>query len=64
MGLQLIGVVKTATRGYPMSTLSVLPLEDRGDHILYTHKTADGVADMLAVLWVDRERQYFISKAS
>jgi len=40
-----------------MSTLSVLPLEERGDHISYTHKTADGVADMLAVLWVDRERR-------
>jgi len=64
MGLRFIGVVKTATRGYPMSTLSVLPLEERGEHISYTHKTADGVADMLAVLWVDRERRYFISTAS
>jgi len=27
IGLRFIGVVKTATRGYPMSTLSVLPLE-------------------------------------
>jgi len=57
MGLQLFAAVKKATRGYPMSTLSVLPLEERGDHISYTHKTADGVADMLAVLWVDRERR-------
>jgi len=60
MGLRFIGVVKTATRGYPMGTLSKLPLEDRGEHAAYAHKTADGVVDRMAVLWVDRERRYFI----
>jgi len=64
MGLRFIGVVKTATRGYPVSTLSTLPLEDRGEHVAYVHKTADGVVDMVALLWVDRDRRYFISTAS
>jgi len=30
MGLRLIGVLKTETRDYLISTLSVLPLEERG----------------------------------
>jgi len=64
MGLRFIRVVKATTRGYTRSTVSVLPLEARGQHISYTRKTADGVADMLAVLWVDREQRYFISTAS
>jgi len=64
MGLRFIGVVKMATRGYPVSTLSTLPLEDRGEHVAYVHKTADGVVDMVALLRVDRDRRYFISTAS
>jgi len=30
----------------------------------YTHTTADGVMDLMAVLWVDRERSYFIASTS
>jgi len=44
--------------------LSVLPLEERGEHFSYVHTTADGVTDVMAVLWVDRERRYFISSTS
>jgi len=57
MGLRFSGVVKTATRAFPKSTLSVLPLEDRREHVAYTHKTADGISDMISVLWVDPERR-------
>lgn len=64
MGLRFIGVVKTATRGYPMGALSVIPLQQRGDHRSFLHSTADGVTNLMAVLWVDRERRYFISSAS
>jgi len=41
----------------------VLPLEERGEHVSYVHATADGVTDVMAVLWVNRERRYFISSA-
>lgn len=51
MGLRFIGVVKTATRGYPMGVLSVVPLEERGQHASLAHVTADGVTDIMAVLW-------------
>lgn len=64
MGLRFIGVVKTSTRGYPMGTLSGIPLQARGQHVSYTHSSADGLVDMMAVVWVDRERRYFIATTS
>jgi len=47
-----------------MSTLSVVTLEEQGENVAYTHKTAEGVAEMISVLRVDRERRYFIFAAS
>lgn len=64
MGLRLSGVLKTATRGFPMQALSTMELDARGDYASYTHTTADGVVDLMAVVWVDRERRYFISSSS
>lgn len=52
MGLRFVDVVKTAVRGYPMSVLSAIPLQARGQHVLYAHANANGVKDMMAVLWV------------
>lgn len=64
MGLRFIGVVKTATRGYPMQALSTLEVTARGDHATYFHTTAEGVVDLMAVMWVDRNRRIFIASAS
>jgi len=64
MVLRFIDVVKTATRGYPMGDLSVIPHEARGQHVAYTHSTADGVTDLMELFWVDRERRYFIASTS
>jgi len=64
MGLRFIGVVKIGTEGFLFGALSVLPLEERGEHVIYVHAPADGVTDTMAVLWVDWERRYFISSAS
>jgi len=64
MGLRFIGVIKMATRGFPMSSRSAIPLQARGQHVSYTHSTADGVPDLMAVVWVDRERRYFIASRS
>jgi len=36
-GLRFIGVVKTATRGYPMKALSTLEVDTRGENATYTH---------------------------
>ena len=64
MMLRFIGVVKKETRGYRKSTLSVVPLEEQRENVAYTHTSAEGVAEMISVLWVDRERRYFIFSAS
>lgn len=50
MGLRFIGVVKTASRGYPMASLSVIPLGARGQHASYIHVNAAGLTHMMAVL--------------
>jgi len=64
MGLRFIGVVKTATRGYPMSALSTLEVATRGDHATFTHSTAEGTVKLMAMMWVDRERRCFVSSTS
>lgn len=64
MGLGFVGVVKTATRGFPMNTLSRLEMAARGDHQTYVHMGEDGAVDMMAIVWVDRERRFFVSTTS
>jgi hypothetical protein len=63
-GLQFIGVVKTATKSYPMNYLSCVPLTDCGKHHIIIQKANDGAVDMAAFVWVDWERRYFVSNTS
>jgi hypothetical protein len=60
----MIGVVKTATRNYPMKYLSNIVLHNRGDKHGVVAKDADGNVEMLAFVWMDRERRYFIGSGS
>ena len=65
MGLRFIGVVKTATKGYPMGYLSKIELHKRGDH--HGVVSFDGNSNSpntLAFVWMDRKRRYFISLCS
>ena len=64
LGLRFIGVVKTATREYPMTYLSSIELSSRGDMSGLVHKDDDGNVDMMSFVWMDRDRHYFISSAS
>lgn len=66
-GLRYIGVVKTASRGFPMSFLSTQPMCGRGSHKTTVSKISDDSEnrfEMMALCWVDRNRRYFISTAS
>ncbi len=63
MRLKFIGVVKTSTRHYPMHYLSHLVFHNRGDRHGVISKDADGNPNMMAFVWVDRERRYFIASA-
>ena len=64
VGTRFIGVVKTATTGYPMGYLSSKPMAQIGDHYSMLCKSDNGGKDMMALLWVDREKRYFIATAN
>ena len=64
---RFIGVVKTATKRYPMSYLQKIETTGRGDRfalISYNNEETKEKAKYLAFCWVDRERRYFISSVS
>ena len=62
-GFNFIGVVKTATRQYPMDHLKGLEVQQRGEHKSVFSFGEDKQKMLLAVLWVDCERRYFIGNA-
>ena len=64
-GLRFIGVVKTATKGYPMNLLGnvVLP-QGKGDHYGVMAKDEESGKSILAWVWCDRDRRYFVSSCS
>jgi len=61
-GIRFIGVVKNATREFPMQHLSSLELNGRGDFRVMT-TTGNQDSALKAVLWVDRDRRFFIGNA-
>jgi len=63
-GFRFIGVVKTATKQFPMTYLSAQELTNRGDHKVLVSKDPEVVdSELLAILWVDRDRRYFVANA-
>ena len=64
MGLCFIGVVKTATKKFPMSYLSNLELVQHGDYKGLVARGTDGQPTMLLFVWMDWDRRYFIASAS
>ena len=63
-GLKYIGVVKTATKQYPMAHLGKLELKDKGDRYAMAARDENGHQELLAFVWRDRERRYFIASGS
>ena len=57
MGRRFIGVVKTATKRFPMKALAEKELHTRGDR--YGLVTMDGYKkeSLLAFVWMDRQRR-------
>jgi hypothetical protein len=64
IGLRFMGVVKTATRRFPQAYLSALKLVERSDWSGLIAKDSDGTSKMLAFVWMDRNRCYFITNTS
>jgi hypothetical protein len=63
MGLRFIGVVKTASRKFPIKALGSIEMSERGERHTFVHKDADGRPKILAMSWLDRERRYFVATA-
>lgn len=63
--MRYIGVVKTATKNYPMSHLSKVELKFKGDRagVMAKDETSENL-DLLAFVWRDRDRRYFIASRS
>jgi hypothetical protein len=56
IGLRFIGVVKSATRRYPMAYLSQLEMTSRGEWKgLVTNGISDGSCELMAFVWVDQD---------
>jgi hypothetical protein len=64
LGLKYVGVVKTATRRFPKAYLEQQTLQNRGDRLSLAHYNHHREIDMMAMLWLDRERRYFICTTS
>jgi Transposase IS4 len=64
MRMRFIGVVKTATKKFPMSYLSNIELHERGDRRGVVSRDPDGTPRLMAFVWMDRDRRYFIASGS
>jgi hypothetical protein len=64
IGLRFIGVVKTATRQFPMAYLNRIELSVRGDRKGLIAKDANNQPAMMAFVWMDRDHRYFVASAS
>ena len=60
--LKFTSVVKTATKKYPMKHLFQLEIGEKGEHVTLVSKRVAG-PHLMSVIWVDRDRKYFISSA-
>jgi hypothetical protein len=63
-GLRFIGVVKMATRQFPMQHLSQLELQQLGDLKGLMMQALEGEPSLLAFVWMDCNRRYFIATGS
>ena len=64
IGLHFIGVVKTATKKFPMSYLSNLELVQHGDYKGLVARGTNGQPTMLSFVWKHQDHHYFVTRAS
>ena len=64
IGLCFIGVVKTATKRFPVAHLSHIELVDKGYFSGLVCRDISGNPNFLSFVWIDIEHRYFISSAS
>jgi hypothetical protein len=66
LALRFIGVVKTASKRYPMAALGKVQMQGRGmwKGLIHRGNKDQGEPDMLAFTWNDTNRRFFIATAS
>jgi hypothetical protein len=66
LGLRFAGVVKTASRRFPMAALNKLQLTERGmwKGLIHRGDKLHGLPDILAYTWTDTNRRFFVSTVS
>ena len=64
IGLRFNGVVKMATKKFPMSYLSNLELVQHGDYKGLVARGTDGQPTILSFIWMDRDCCYFVASVS
>jgi hypothetical protein len=60
-GMGFIGVIKTATRHFPMAYLTNIEMEARGERAGVIYRDEYGIPRLMAFVWMDRDRRYFIA---
>jgi hypothetical protein len=55
-GMEFIGVVKTATKKFPMGYLSNLEIKERGDWHGVVTRGANDMTTLMDFVWMDRDR--------
>jgi hypothetical protein len=59
-----VGCVKTATREFPMAFLQAQELGEKGTRFGMVSNDIDNTLNLLALIWNDQERCYFIAYTS
>jgi hypothetical protein len=63
-GMGFIGVVKTATRHFPMAYLTNIEIEACGKRAGVVFRDEYGIPRLMAFVWMDRDQRYFIVSSS
>lgn len=63
-GSKFIGVINTSTRKYSMGWISNVELRSRGDMKGLVHKDGNGMPIIMAFVWMECDRYYFIDSTS
>jgi hypothetical protein len=63
-GRGFLGVVKTATRHFPMAYVKNIEMQSHGEREGVVCRDKHGVPKLMAFVWMDRDRKYFIASLS
>jgi hypothetical protein len=63
-GMGFLGIIKTATRHFPMAYLTNIEMQSCGEREGVVYRDKHGVPKLMAFVWMDRDRRYFIASSS